>query len=335
MKVLIINQTEATELLPMRECMDVTAEALKTLARGDAILPLRPVMWLPEKIGALGLMPAYLGDLRAFGLKVVSVFPGNHGTAYDSHQGAVLLFEAEHGQLLAVMDASAITAIRTAAVTGVATRTLARADAGDLALLGSGVQARTHLEAMLAVRPLRRIRVWSRDPEHARRFAEREAERHGVRVEPMTTAREAATGADLICTTTAAREPVLLGEWLAPGAHINAVGSSVPFTRELDTAAMAKSKLFVDRRESTLNEAGDFLFPKKEGAIGDDHIRGELGEILLGQVAGRQTPEEITLFKSLGLAVEDLAAAHHVYRKAVETGRGMSLELGGGRHAGA
>jgi ornithine cyclodeaminase len=200
-----------------------------------------------------------------------------------------------------------------------------------LAILGSGVQARTHLEAMLLACPIRRVRVWSRDPAHTHSFAEREAGRHNVNIEPMATAKDAVTGADLICTTTSAKEPVLLGEWLAPGVHINAVGSSVPFTRELDTAAVAKSKLFVDRRESTLNEAGDFLFPMKEGAIGDDHIRGEIGELLLGQIAGRESPKEITLFKSLGLAVEDLASAHHIYQRAREKGMGVALELGGSR----
>jgi ornithine cyclodeaminase/alanine dehydrogenase-like protein (mu-crystallin family) len=332
MKVHLINQAEVLQLLPMNEAIEVIAEALKTLARGHAILPLRPVLWLPEKVGALGMMPSYLGDLKAMGLKVVSVFPGNHGTQYDSHQGAVMLFETEHGRLLAIVDASEITAIRTAATTAVATRLLARADASDLALLGSGVQARTHLEAMLLARPVKRVRVWSRDPDHARLFAEHESQRHGVKVEPMGTAQEAVAGADIICTVTASREPVLMGDWIAPGAHVNAVGSSVAFTRELDTAAVVKARMFVDRRESTINEAGDFLFPKKEGAIGDDHIRGEIGEILLGQIAGRTSPDEITLFKSLGLAVEDLAAAHHIYQKALEKGLGMALELGGSRH---
>jgi ornithine cyclodeaminase len=332
MKVLIINQSEVPQLLPMNECMEVMAEALKTLARGNAILPLRPVMWLPEKVGALGMMPSYLGDIQSFGLKVVSVFPGNHGTEYDSHQGAVMLFEAAHGRLLAIMDASSITGIRTAAVTGVATKLLACEGAGDLAILGSGVQAQTHLQAMLLARTIRRVRLWSRNSEHAKQFAEREGKRHGITIEAMPTAEEAVKGADIICTVTASPEPVLKGEWIAPGAHVNAVGSSVPFTRELDTAAIVRSKLFVDRRESTLNEAGDFLFPKKEGAVGDDHIKGEIGELLLGKVKGRESAEEITLFKSLGLAVEDLASAHHIYRKALEKGMGVAVELGGSRH---
>jgi ornithine cyclodeaminase len=332
MKVLMINQAEVRQLLLMNECVDVMAEALKTLARGEAILPLRPVLWLPEKVGALGMMPSYLGDIQAMGLKVVSVFPGNHGTEYDSHMGAVMLFETKHGQLLAIVDASEITAIRTAGVSGVATRLLAREDAHHLAILGSGVQARTHLEAMLHARHIDSVRVWSRSTDHAKHFAERTSQRHNITVKFAPTVEEAVTGADIICTTTAAPEPILKGDWIATGTHINAVGSSVSFTRELDTPAVVKSRLFVDRRESTVNEAGDFLFPKKEGAITDDHILGEIGEILLGKVKGRGGADEITLFKSLGLAVEDLAAANHVYKKAVEAGLGIAVELGGGRH---
>jgi len=330
-KVLIVNQSEVAEWLPMHECMDVMAEALKMLAAGKTILPLRPIMWLPEKIGALGMMPAYVHDLNAMGLKVLTIFPGNHGTPYDSHQGAVLLFEAKHGCLLAIMDATAITAIRTAAVSGVATQWLARKDAHDLAILGAGTQARTHLEAMLLARKITRVRIWSRNTEHARQFAERESRQHGIIVEPMETAREAVVEADIICTTTAANEPVVLGDWIKAGTHINAVGACVPTARELDTAAMLKSRLFVDRRESALNEAGDFIIPKNEGALGEDHIRGELGEILLGQVQGRTLAEEITLFKSLGLAIEDLASAHHIYTKMLEKGVGTWVELGGER----
>ncbi len=317
----------------MKECIEVQARALETLARGKAILPLRSIVWLPEKVGALGLMPGYLEPQKVIGLKAITFFPGNEGTELDAHQGAVLLFEAERGQLLAVIDATSITAIRTAAVSAVATRLLAREDAGDLALVGSGVQARTHLEAMLLVRRIRRVRVASKDLDKAQAFAARESKRHGISVEPVRSVREAVRAADLICTVTSSREPVLLGDWIAPGAHINAVGSSVPSARELDTAAVIRSRLFVDRRESALNEAGDFLIPKKEGSIGDDHIQGEIGEILAGQISGRQSAEEITLFKSLGLAIEDLACAHHIYAKASESGTARFLEFGGSRHA--
>lgn len=332
MQVLIVNQDEVGRLLPMGECMEVMGEALKALAKGEVLLPLRPIMWLPEGRGALAMMPAYAGgDAAALGLKVICIFPGNQGTVYDSHPGVVMLFDTEHGQPLAIMDASEVTAIRTAAISGVATRLLAREDAGDLAILGSGTQARTHLAAMIEARPVRRVRVWSRAAEHARRFAAAAGRRYGIAVEAVEDARAAVAGADLICTTTASAEPVLLGEWIAPGAHINAVGSSTPGTRELDTAAVARARLYVDRRESTLNEAGDFLIPKSEGAIDDAHIQGEIGELLLGRVAGRTSPEEVTLFKSLGLAIEDVAAAQYIFAKAQAEQAGTRVELGGSR----
>jgi ornithine cyclodeaminase len=331
MKVLIVNGSEVQKLLPMGECIDVMSDALAALARGDAILPLRPILWLPEKVGALGMMPAYLGNIQSVGLKVVTVFPGNHGTKFDSHQGAVLLFETGHGQLLSIMDASSITAIRTAAVSGLATRLLAREDSSTVAILGSGVQARTHVEAMINARPIKNIRVWSRNAERVSKFVEREAKHRSIEVVVAGSAQEAVRGADIICTTTSSQEPVLQGEWIAPGAHINAVGSSVAFARELDTAAVTNARLYVDRRESTLNESGDFIIAKKEGAIGDDHIVGEIGDVILGRVKGRRSNDEITLFKSLGLAVEDLAAANHIYRKATDTDAGTLIELGGER----
>ncbi|GMR12220.1 MAG: ornithine cyclodeaminase [Gemmatimonadota bacterium] len=328
MSTVILTQSEVRRLLPMDACIELVAEALATLGRGDAINPLRSGIRVPD-MGILGMMPGYLGSPGALGLKVVAVFPGNHGTEYDSHQGVVVLFETDHGLPVAVMDASEITAMRTAAASAVATRLLARKGAHDLAIIGSGVQARTHLEAMMAVRNVRRVRVFSRNEERRTGFAERESARRGVRVEAVASAQEAVEGADLICTTTSAREPVLMGDWIAPGTHVNAVGSSIRATRELDTAAVVKSRLFVDRRESTINEAGDFLFAKEEGAIDDGHILGEIGELLLGQATGRATAGEITLFKSLGLAVEDLASAHYVLERALAEGIGVRVELGG------
>lgn len=328
--ILVVNRDEVAELLPMQRCIELMADALRALADGDADVPLRNLLWLPERRGLLGMMPAWYAPAGVMGLKVVSVMPGNHGTAYDAHQGAVLLFETEHGRPLAMVDASEITAIRTAAVSGLATKLLAREDAGDLAILGSGTQAWTHLDAMRCVRSLRRVRVWSRRAQSARAFAERAA-RHGVQVEAAADARAAVEGADLICTTTSSREPVLFGDWLEAGSHINAVGSSVRSARELDAAVLARTRLFVDRRESTLSEAGDFLLAQAEGVVAPEHILGELGEILTGRVAGRGSPAEITLFESLGLGVEDVVAAHWVYERACEQGRGVTVPLGGKR----
>jgi ornithine cyclodeaminase/alanine dehydrogenase-like protein (mu-crystallin family) len=334
METLLVTQAEVPELLPMRECIEVMAATMKALANGETILPLRSILWLPERAGALGLMPGALLSEGVLGLKAITFFSGNEGTAFDTHQGAVLLFEAEHGSLLAVIDATSITGIRTAAVSAVATRALAREDAGDLAILGSGVQARTHLEAMACVRKLRRVRVASRSLENATAFAERESKRQKIAIEVVATPKAAIEGADLICTATSARDPIVRGEWIAAGAHINAVGSSVPFARELDTEAVRRSRLYADRRESIVNEAGDFLIPKKEAAFGEDHIVGELGEVLIGKVSGRRSGEEITLFKSLGLAVEDVASARHIYETARRDGLGRFLDFGGHRHEG-
>jgi len=333
MDTLIIPQSIVPELLPMPVCIDLMAEALAALARGEAVLPLRTMMWMPDRSGLLALMPAYLGAPESLGLKVVSVLPGNHGTDRDSHQGAVLLFDTETGSLLAVIDATSITAIRTAAVSGLATRLLAREDASDLALIGSGVQASAHLEAMKTVRTLRRVRVCSKTPEQARAFAARHTERLGLPIEVAATVEQAVLGADVVCTTTSSREPVLEGAWLAPGAHVNAVGACFAACRELDTAAVTRARLYVDRRESALAEAGDVLIPMQEGAFGEDHILGELGDVVLGRVDGRRSADEVTLFKSLGIAIEDLAAAHAIHARARARGKGIAVDFGGRRVA--
>ena len=334
MKVLIASQEQVSTLMPMSECIDAMENALKMLAQGDAIMPLRTMVVLPDGQNLMSMMPSYLGGIGSVGVKVTAAFPSNYGTEYDTHQGVVLLFDTERGLLRAIVDCTSVTALRTAAVSGVATRLLARKEAGDLALIGAGTQARTHLDAMLCVRQIRRVRVCSRTLEGAQRFAERESKRHGVEVEVKETAQEAVQGADIICTATTSREPVLNGEWISPGAHINAVGAFKPDTRELDTSAVVRSRLYADRRESTLNEAGEFLIPKNEGVIGDDHIVGEIGEILVGKVSGRTSGDEITLFKSLGIAIEDLASAHHILKRAREQQAGTWVEIGG-RHFGS
>ena len=328
MKILILNHDEVVELLPMKECIDLMREALIKLAAGEAHQPLRTIIRPPEAAGVMGLMPSYIsGDHAAYGLKAICVFPGNPAKGKDAHQGAVLLFSAETGELMAMMNASAITAIRTAAVSGVATDLLAREDACNLAIIGAGVQARTHLEAMSAVRPIKHCRVASRNFEHARQFAEEMRPKFAFDIEPLETVEKTLEGADLIVAATTAKEPVVRRESVALGVHLNLVGSSTPNAREVDTATMAASILFVDRRESTINEAGDYIIAAKEGAIGPEHIRAELGEVLTGEKPGRTSLEEITLFKSLGLAIEDLAAAEYLYRKATQAQVGAWFEF--------
>jgi ornithine cyclodeaminase len=278
-------------------------------------------------------MPAFAerlgGDGDALGVKVITVWPGNEATPYDSHQGAVLLFDMEHGGVAAMMDASTITAIRTAAVSGLATRLLAREGARELALIGAGVQAETHLAAMRIVRPIERVRVFSRTPERLLRFVARASVENDVEIIAAESAEAAVDGADIVCTVTSSRDPVVRGAWLAPGTHVNAVGASLRTARELDSDAIACARLVVDRRESAMAESGDYLVPREEGMIGDDHIVAELGELLSGRATFRRSDDDITVFKSLGLAVEDLAAARHVLRRASEAGVGTSIVLGG------
>lgn len=332
MDILFLNQAQVQQLFSIKEAIPVMTKALMALAQDQAGMPLRSVMSLPHGNGLLGMMPAYVKNPAMMGLKIVSVFPGNVSTEFESHQGVVMLFETTHGRPLAIIEASTITALRTPAVSAVATQILARPEAGDLSLLGSGTQAYGHLEAMLQVRPIRRVRVWSLPLSHAQEFAASASKRWGLPIEAMATCREAVEGADIICTTTPAREPILFGNFIKAGAHINAVGSCSPTHRELDSEAILNSRFYADRRESVLHEAGDFLIPKQEGAVTDDHVLGEIGDILIGKLAGRQSEQEITLFKSLGLAVEDLASAQYIYSQALEKKVGTFIELGGKRN---
>jgi ornithine cyclodeaminase len=307
----------------MEGCIEAMAEALAGLARGEFHLPLRPIVRPPDSAGLLGLMPTHRGgERKLYALKTVAVFPDNPAHGLDPHQGCVTLYSGETGELLAVMNASPITAIRTAACSAVATRLLAREDARTLAIVGAGHQAPPHVEAMLAVRDFDEVRIASRTPEHARKLAAELAD-----AEASPSVEEAVRGADVIVTVTNSAKPVLEREWLKPGAHVNAVGACFPTTRELDSATVADSSFFVDRRESAVNEAGDYLLALEEGAIGPDHIRAEIGEILIGAHPGRTSPDELTVFESLGLAVEDLAAAEYLMRRAAETGRGTTVEF--------
>jgi ornithine cyclodeaminase len=275
----------------------------------------------------MGNMPGYIAEPECFGVKLVSLIPHNKPPHYSSHLGLVLLFEAQHGCPVALVDAAEITAIRTAAASGLATRLLACQEAGDLALLGAGEQARSHLEAMMAVRRLRRIRVWARDSGKAAAFAEIESARHQVGIETSGTVSEAVAGADIICTVTKAREPILLGGQLTAGVHLNVVGSSVATTAEIDTPAVVKSRFFVDYRDSTVNEGGEYLRALKAGAITPEHILGEIGEVANGTKIGRLSPSDVTLYKSLGIAPQDLASAHYVLEKARAAGVGQVIHF--------
>jgi ornithine cyclodeaminase/alanine dehydrogenase-like protein (mu-crystallin family) len=328
MKILILDSEQIRELLPMRDCIELMADALSSLARGEVFQPLRTIIRPPEARGLLGLMPAYrTGEHGAFGMKAICVFPGNPAMGKDAHQGAVMLFSRETGELIALMNASEITAIRTAAVSAVATRVLAREDAHQLGIIGAGVQARTHLIALAAVRQIRRARVACRNIEHAHEFVREMQPYLSFPVEVATSNEEAVRGADLIVTATSSQEPVINRDWISPGAHVNAIGTHSPNTREVDSATMAAARIFVDRRESAMNESGDYLLAKKEGLINADSIIAEIGELLIGTKSGRNSANEITLFKSLGLAIEDVACAEYLYERALSEGRGTWVTL--------
>ncbi len=326
MELIVLGERDVYELLPIADCIAVMEGAFRTVASGGFAQPQRLIAWLPDRRGAIGTMPAFLAEPDAVGAKVITVFPGNRAEGLESHQGSVLLHETKTGRPLAIAHAGAVTAIRTAAVTALATRILSNASATRLALLGSGTQARTHLEAIRAVREIAHVKVWSRTPEHAKNFARTESERHGIPVGVSDSPREAVRDAQIVCTLTAATVSVLAGAWLEPGMHVNAVGSSVPPFRELDTETVKRAHVFVDNRDCVLNEADDLRAPIAEGAIAEDHILADLAELVAGSALGRKSAQEITLFKSVGMAIEDVAAARELYGRAITQGRGTRVE---------
>lgn len=328
--MLIIDQQDVQRSLGMPAAIAAMRRALIALDRGDALQPLRSSVCLPPEGATCWLMPAYAGAPGRLGVKVLTAFEGNAGSAYETHQGGVLLF-GDHGELLALIDATAITAIRTAAVSAVATDALARKDASRLAVLGSGAQALSHLEAMLHVRQIAYTTVWSRNAEHAERFARTAGEKLGVDVKVSATVAATVRDADIICTTTAARAPILDGALVSAGTHINAVGSGSATQRELSSAVVSAASVYVDRIESALHEAGEIVIAIADGTITDAHIIGELGAVLTGRIRARLTNAEITLFKSVGLGVEDVAAASVIHTECLRSGGGKRVKFGAAR----
>jgi len=321
--VLILGHDEVIAALAPEACADAMAAVLVAHARGEAQMPLRSMVPFDGAAGFMGLMPAWCGgEDPVFSLKSLCVMPGNPARGLDSHQGTVTLFDGGTGEPRAILDASAVTAIRTAAVSAVATRLLAREQARVLAIVGAGVQGKAHLEALVPLRSFEEVRIYSPTEAHALAVAGDGAAR------VVSSAQEAVRGADVVVLATSAREPVVRRDWLAPGAHVNAIGASVPSARELDTATVAACALYCDSRESLRNEAGEYLRAVQEGAIaGEDHVRGELGDVLAGTAPGRRGDDELTVFRSLGLAVEDLAAAECAVAAARRLGIGTEVDL--------
>jgi ornithine cyclodeaminase len=309
----IDKQTIAAHL-PMPECITVMETMFRDLAAGLILQPLRTLMWLPDRSGLLGMMPAHAGGPQIMGIKVITIFHANGAAGLPSHQGVIILFDSNDGTPLMLFDAEEITAIRTAAASAVATKLLANPGASTLALIGTGEQALRHLQSIPLVRPITSIRLWGRDKHKAERLAQTTT----LPVEITETPQQAVTGAHIVCTLTAATQPVIKGEWLSPGAHLNVVGSCTPAARETDTGTILRSRIFTDKYESLFNEAGDFLIPKSEGRIAEKDVHAEIGEVLTGKKTGREHRGDITLFKSLGIAAEDLYSAWHLYQKLAE-----------------
>ena len=326
-KLLVLSAADVRSVLSYHECAAAMRSALTALAAGRAQQPLRTVIRPEGAAGLMALMPSYLNEderglAAIYGLKAICITPTNPAAGLDTHQGVVLLSSGATGEPVAVVNASAVTEIRTAAVSVVATDLLARPGANQLAVIGTGVQAQAHILAVDGARQLSQIRVAGRDAVRTERFAASLGGQTAAPIKACSSARDAVAGAGIIVTATSSAQPVLHRDWIEAGTHINAVGACLPHQRELDTATVAAAVLFADRRDSLLAESGDYRLAAAEGAVSENQVRAELGELLLGTATGRASADEITIFESLGLAIEDLAAASRVYALAVETGVG-------------
>ena len=323
----LLSEQDVRIVLPLHDLIDAMESALARFSSHEVMQPLRTVIEIGLQKAFVGIMPAFITEPATLGTKVVSVFGSNTAVGLPTHLATIVLLDPMTGELLAIMDGRFITEARTAAVSAVSVKRLARPDAARLAIIGSGVQARSHLEAIASVRPLEEVRVWSRNLDNRAAFAREMRARTKAAINVAPSAQDAVNGADVIVLATAAREPVVRSEWIADGAHLCAVGACRPDQREMDTALVRRGRLFVDSRTGALAEAGDIMIPMKEGAFDESHLAGELGDVILGRVAGRTSADEVTIFKSLGMAVEDVAAAHLAYVKAAERGLGRGFVL--------
>ncbi len=334
----VLGADDVRALVTMRACIDVMTDAFRALGDGATTLPMRTSCLVGADGESLLLMPAAIRDAHAadgsrtgawFGAKVLSVVPRNGRNGRDAHQGVIVLFEGAHGSPVALVDAGAITAVRTAAVSAVATRSLARPDATRLALIGSGVQAFSHLTAMAAVRELRELRVWSPGRDRCEALVRVAESELGIESRVAADARDAVDGADIVCTLTPSSVPVVESSWIAPGAHVNAVGAHRPTARELDSETVRRARLFVDYTPAAMAEAGDVLVPIAEGWIDRAHVLGDLADIVCERVPGRLTGADVTVFKSVGVAIADVAAAAYAFERACAAGVGTSVRLMG------
>jgi ornithine cyclodeaminase len=305
----IIDREEVAERLTYELCIPVVRAAMIAFSRGETRQLLRSIIPLADG-HMFGIMPGALGERGVFGAKLISIFPENFEKGLQSHQGVVVLFDAETGMPSCIAHAGEVTAIRTGAASAVATDALARPEATRLALLGYGEQAATHARAIARVRRLSAITIWGRSAERAAGLAGRLSEELGFAVEVAATAQAAVARADIVCTVSSAGEPILEGRWVKPGTHLNLVGSSRAGPSEVDDDLVARARFIADSREGVLAQGAEFLRAKAAGVVGDEHVVGEIGQVLAGSLEGRQSAEQITVYKSLGHIVQDLAAVH-------------------------
>ena len=329
MKIITEAQVEAHLSTP--DCIDAMRRAMIAVSKGETHLPIRQFMPVSGAPGKMAIMPGVVGGPQdapwCFGIKLVCKYEREPDSPYGTHVGMVLVFDAEKGLPLAMIEGSSLTAIRTAAASAMATDLLARKDASKLLVLGCGEQALRHIRSMRAVRNIDSVSVWGRNKERSIAFAKSVGEQENIMIEVIDNLQEAAGAADLICTTTSAKEPILKGEWLSHGVHVNLVGSAIPTTAEADDACVSRSRFFVDYRPAAMAAAGELLNAIKSGAVAETHIAAEIGEVAMNSASGRTSEDDITVYKSLGVSAQDLAAAHILYEKASAEGFGLDVNM--------
>jgi len=326
LKLRVINAAEVRELLALGECVDAMGAAMRSASAGTVKVPPRLIMPLFDDSALLGLMPGSASEPKVYGAKVISLHPANPAQGRPAIQGFVTLFDHDTGTPVAIIEGGEITAIRTAAASGLATRCLSRPNSRSHGIFGTGVQAVTHIDAIASVRPIEEVLIWGRDSSKARAMAEEQAKRTGLAIR-ATKDPEQAAACDIVSTVTGANEPILHGRWVRAGCHVNLVGAHSPKAREADSDLIAKARIYTDLLESLFNEGGDVLIPIDEGRIERSYVKGEIGKVLSGEIEGRSGDDDVTLYKSLGITAQDLYAAHLVYAKALAVGAGTEVPL--------
>lgn len=322
----VMNRMAVQAALSHADCIEALVPAMIAVSKGQTQMPLRQYLTVADNGGKFTVMQGSLENPQVFGLKAVAKYPRDPDSPYGSHVGAVMIFDADLGVPTAVMDGAELTAIRTSAASALATRVLSKKDARTLAILGTGTQAMHHIQALLAVRDIDEISVWGRNPKAVDALINALSLTGSIRIRRSDSVESAVSDADIVCTTTAAKSPVLRGEWLSPGCHVNLVGAAIRDAAEADQTVVTRSRFFTDYRPSAFAQAGELMDAIDAGVVGEDHIAGEIGQVLAGEVAGRQRDSEITTYKSLGVAAQDLAAALFAFNKAEQLDLGVAVD---------